>query len=291
MSRQQFSTSNSAIVHINKNLEKLTASKRKVAQYVLDNLEQSLFLSANQIAEAVAVDTATVVRTAKSLGYGGYPQFQEALRETFLKRFTPLNIMKESIRESETDMVSSIVEILDEDGENIRMLRNSIDPAQLQEFVAKIYRAPNTLIVAFDLAAGLGLYFEYLLQALRFPVIAATRGGGSLRNKLRRLRPGDLLIAISFRRGLREVVRALEFAHEHDIDSVAVTDSFASPLLRYSHSFFLTPINTSSFAGSFVAPLALINAVAFGCGQYDQQRTLAILENIEEEYQKGDRWY
>lgn len=283
-------SSPSEIVEIQEKIPGLTRAKKRVASYLLDNIENALFMSANQIAEAGGVDTATVVRTAQSLGYVGFPQLQHALRKEIFGRMTPLNIMKNNIPKGSS--IGEIArQIFVQDADNIRMLSNSFDDQKLTQLVRKIYAASRILIVGFDLAACLAMCLEYVLQALGFAAVAPIAGGGRLRNQLALLKPDSMVIAITFRRGLRESVEAVRYAKGKGVYTAAITDSFASPLVRFSDMFFLAPVNSLSFASSFVAPLSLINAIGAACAQHNRQRTLSVLREIEREYQEGDRWY
>ena len=53
----------------------------------------------------------------------------------------------------------------------------------------------------------------------------------------------------------------------------------------------LAPIGSPSFTGSYVAPMALINAITLACTHLQPKRALAILRHTEEDYRSGERWY
>ncbi len=53
----------------------------------------------------------------------------------------------------------------------------------------------------------------------------------------------------------------------------------------------LAPISSPSFTGSYVAPMALINAITLACTHLQPKRALAILRRTEEDYRSGERWY
>ena len=58
----------------------LSRSYRKVADFVLSNYYEVAFMTAAQLAEAVDVDTTTVVRFSQRLGYNGYPEMLHDVR-------------------------------------------------------------------------------------------------------------------------------------------------------------------------------------------------------------------
>ncbi|HBS74089.1 MAG TPA: MurR/RpiR family transcriptional regulator, partial [Microbacterium sp.] len=54
-------------------------SERRVAEAIAADIESAIDRSAQELAEAVGVGRATVIRTAQTLGYDGYPQLRVAL--------------------------------------------------------------------------------------------------------------------------------------------------------------------------------------------------------------------
>ena len=272
--------------HVYQQLDQLTDAKRKVASYILENREAILFMTVNQLSEASGVDPATVVRTAQALGYVGYPEFQDELRRAFLNRTTPLQIMQ-----SNAEAGDDLWDIIDQDIENLRMLRKNLDKDRLEQLVERLFHSPKIVVVGLDLASTLSFYLGYLLEILRLPAVTVTAGGGRLRNQLMSLEPGSLLIGLSFKRCLRETVNAVKTARERGAFTVCITDSFASPLTRFSDMCFLTPINSASWANSYAAPISLLNTLLVACTRHDKGRSLSILRDIDKEYQDGDRWY
>ena len=70
---------------IETHMDKLTKLQRKVADYVLSDPIQAAFMTVDQLAHAVDVSTATIVRFSLELGYSGYTEFQGELQE-YLKK-------------------------------------------------------------------------------------------------------------------------------------------------------------------------------------------------------------
>jgi DNA-binding MurR/RpiR family transcriptional regulator len=62
-------------------------------------------------------------------------------------------------------------------------------------------------------------------------------------------------------------------------------------LARECDEIFLASVETTSFAASYVAPVALLNSLLAAVGQYRRTQTLAIVKEIAEEQRKGFRWY
>lgn len=267
----------------------LGKQRQRVVKYVNDNLRTAVFLTINQLARQVGVDAATVVRTAQDLGFRGYGEFIESARELFLETSTPYEIARREIQQS-PGPEQAVLSSLHQEIENLQRLAAEINPEQLVCVARRIREANRVLVVGLDLASTLSEHLIYTLQSIGLNAQAATAGGGRLRNHLVSLGQGDLVIAITFRRGLRETVGAAQAAREAGAYTVALTDSELSPLVKFCHEYILAPTTSHSFTGSYVAPLAVINALVFALANCDPAFTLKALGKINKEYESGQRW-
>ena len=72
-------STNELQMRIEEKYRDLSKGQKRVAEYVLDNYDKAVFLTAARLGEVVGVSESTVVRFATQLGYKGYPEFQKAL--------------------------------------------------------------------------------------------------------------------------------------------------------------------------------------------------------------------
>jgi len=267
---------------------RLGRQRQRVAMYVNDNLQNAVFLTANQLARQVGVDAGTVVRTAQSLGYRGYGDFIENARRCFLETRTPYEIVQRSVQEL-ADPEQSVMAALHRERENLRELIEGVNAKQIVRLARRIRRARCTVIVGVDMASTLSLHLEFMLQMLGFNARAASSGGARLRNQLLTIKPGDLMIAITFRRGLRETVEAARTAREEGTYTVGITDSQLSPLVKVCDECVLAPV-ASQFFATYVAPLALLDALILALIKCDPSHSLKALGKMKKEYESGNRW-
>ena len=79
-------TTNELILRIEERYGKMSKGQRRLADYVRQNYDKAVFLTAAKLGETVGVSESTVVRFAIQLGYKGYPGFQKALEELVRNR-------------------------------------------------------------------------------------------------------------------------------------------------------------------------------------------------------------
>ena len=103
---------------------------------------------------------------------------------------------------------------------------------------------------------------------------------------------GDVMVAISFPRYSKRVIKAVEFAKRAGADVVALTDSGESPIAASAQQVLVAQSDMASYVDSLFAPLSLLNAiiVAVSRAREDEVRVrLEKLEHIWDEYDVYDK--
>ncbi len=268
----------------------LNERRRELLREILNNPEENYFLSSREMARRYNVDAATIVRTIQVLGYEKFADFAADLRRHFVTRITPYTIMKATAREKRSP-VDHVRKSLDRESENLQLLISTLDTNRVIELAKLIHRTRRIVVVGVDLAATLAWFLAYSLTALGFDSEAPTASTGNLQHKVDVLTSKDLVIGISFGRCLRDTVESVLRARERGVPTYGITDSDTTPIALNTDDYLLTTIASPSATGSYVAPLALINAILVACAHIEPQRSLAFLERTEEEYKTGRRWY
>lgn len=266
----------------------LNASRRRLLQEILDNAEENHFLSSRALAKRYAVDKATIVRSVQVLGYKKYAEFAADLRAHFVSRITPYTLMKSAAREkrSITDHVDHSLEM---ELHNLQALRSSLNAADVIDMARRLNRARRIVVVGVDFAAGLAYLLAYGLTSLGYNAEAPVASAGNLHQKISLLGPKDLLVAISFGRCLQATVDAVLHARQNQVPTFGITDSDKTPIARFSEVFWIASIANPSFHGSYVAPLAAMDALFVACAHLQPGRALAMLRR--KDLDSRSRWY
>jgi DNA-binding MurR/RpiR family transcriptional regulator len=268
----------------------LSPNRRRLLQATLENPDETFFLSSRALARRYRVDPATIVRTVQALGYERYNDFAADLREHFVSRLTPYRILKASTDEKRS-VTDHVRHSLERDLGNLNRLQSGLDSERVVGFARRIHQARRIIVVGSDLATSLASFFAYALLPLGFDAEAPVGSGGNLQHKVRLLSKQDLLVAISFGRCLRVTVEAAKLARSRRVPTVAITDSDTTPLAAECDEYFVASTTGATFAGSYVAPMALLNAIVLACAELAPSRALALLRQTEREYLAGPRWY
>lgn len=266
----------------------LNASRNRLLQEVLHNAEENHFLSSRALAKRYAVDKATIVRSIQVLGYKKYADFAADLRAHFVSRITPYTLMKSAAREKRS-IADHVEHSLEMEVHNLQSLRSSLDAVSVVDMAKRMNRARRILVVGVDFAAGLAYLLAYGLTSLGYNAEAPVASAGNVHQKISLLGPKDLLVAISFGRCLQATVDAVQHARQNQVPTFGITDSDKTPIARFCDFFWLASIANPSFHGSYVAPLAAMDALFVACAHAQPERALAMLRRKDQD--SRSRWY
>lgn len=128
----------------------LQPSERRVAETVALDIEASIERTAQEVADLAGVGRATVIRTAQSLGYEGYPQLRVALtREVALGTPAARN-------DGDDTMLGSLRGAIDRFAGRLGQTTSAMTEETLERFVQVLDEAPRLLIAANGLSSPLG---------------------------------------------------------------------------------------------------------------------------------------
>ena len=269
-------------------IERLSVKRQEIIRPILEHPKEYVLLSVRSMAQRLKTDPATVVRIVRGLGFASYRDFQHHLHELSLAFASPVDIMQTSAGTS--DMQTFVRNALAQNVKNLQGLKNSLDGARLAGLAKRFYSARRIVVFAGDIAGILAEYLEYQINVLGLPIFAAT-SAGSITHLSRAVSRRDLVIAVSFRRGLRQTIEGAQQARAHGAYCVGISDTYISLLARECHEVFLASAEATSFGISLAAPLALLDAIIAACGQHRRAFTLSVAREIAEEQRKGFRWY
>ena len=270
-------------------IEQLSTKRQEIIRPILEHPREYVLLSVRALAKRLRTDPATIVRIVHGLGFGSYRQFQHHLHELSLAFATSLDTMQQQTAAS--DGPESIARSsLFRDLKNLQGVKNSLDPQRFIPLAKRVYAARRIVVIGSDLAAVLADYLGYHLNLLGLPVFVAS-SAGRVTHTVRSLNDKDLVIGISFRRGIRQTVEGVQDARAKGAYCIGIADTYVSPLARHCQELFLASIDSVYFGASYTAPIALVNAMLTAIGEFRRSRTLQIVRKLDDEQRRGSRWF
>jgi DNA-binding MurR/RpiR family transcriptional regulator len=241
--------------HIRDHLDDLSANDRKLARQLLDHYADAPFETAESLAAKTGVSKAAVVRFAVRLGFGGYSELHQALRDEAVARLSA-----PAGDEATGDVVDVVAEQARADLAHARVM---VDRDAFAAAVALLVRGSGKIgIFGHRKSAALAEYAYYLLNPLLSNVWPIAAGEPGIADQLIDLEPGDRLIAFTFRRYARVTAQVISSFHDAGAPVVLVTDDPMAPAADLAtHLLVCAPAQPGEF--DTAAPgVVLIEALA-----------------------------
>ena len=272
-------------------LPTFSKGQKLISNYVLENYDKAAYMTASKLGKIVHVSESTVVRFAIELGYAGYPEFQHALQEIVRTRLTSFQRMEVTNNLiGDGDILSKV---LLGDAEKIKHTLDGIDRQAFEAAVDRIVVARNIYILGVRSSSSLAGFLAHGLRMIFDNVkFVQTTSGSEMFEEILSIREEDVMIAISFPRYSKRIIRAVNFANHAGADVIAITDSPASPIAPQASQLLIAKSDMASFVDSLVAPLSIINAIIVAVSrkkQEDLRVRLRQLEEIWDEYDVYDK--
>lgn len=202
------------------------------------DLAAAVECTAQELAARAGVGRASVIRTAQTLGYDGYPQMRVAMARELA--------LAPSREEPPDTAIGRLRGAVDQFGRNLPRLTAALTEELVEEFVAAMDEAPRVVVVATGLSAPLGLDLAMRLSSAGRPAeflpdpLAQQIAAGSLE-------PGSVCLVLSGS-GATSTGLDAAIAARHAGAKVLVMTSFArAPLVAHADVALVIPPATESF--------------------------------------------
>lgn len=267
---------------ISTRLAKMAPAERRVAEYLRNHQEEVVFASAEEIGAAAGVSDATVVRTAKTLGYAGMVELKFSMGQEMLSRTKPLQRLQSRIEEIGEDSAALWQQLFREAHDRLRETERQMSMADFDAALNLIEGARSVLCFGVGPSETNAQYFALLLGRRGKQARATGATGFRLADDLLALGEGDVVVMFSPARQFREHEVLLTRAAEVGARVILVTDSL-EPVLGDRVDVVLRAVySVSGFSGEILSSLVLTDALLLALAARDQARAAACADKLTE---------
>lgn len=207
---------------------RMSKSFAKLADFLLDSYVEASFMTASELAQALNLDAATVVRFSQHLGYKGFPQLQKEIRQRVKKDLL--------IRPSEVEVPGSVAQIVAvsmlEVVRDLEQTRISLDTEAIDRLVEKIGQARRIVVLADAPAQPAAYNLVYFLEQGGFNIYIARPGVADLARTIHTASQQDLLLAVDVTGQSPFIATALAEAQTRAIPTAAIVGTASLPSAR-----------------------------------------------------------
>lgn len=260
----------------------LSRSYRKVADYIMSNYYDVAFMTAAQLAYAVGVDTTTVVRFSQRLGYNGYPDLLQDVREQVKSEIYAAYEPKPLAPDDPAGVFKNRIE---QERQNLQQMLVQNPPDHLNA-VARLFESVERIVVVGEGYAETAA--EMIAQQFRHRGVQADYLPNDAVKKAATLMTLDsrvLVIGVSATAYGRDVARAMEFARARGAKTLGVIGSLASPVNRMSDLIIYAPTEAIGPLPSIVALVAALSVLVTIVAKESEESVDRHLDAFEAAYQ------
>ncbi|WP_409303390.1 MurR/RpiR family transcriptional regulator [Peribacillus sp. SCS-155] len=234
--------------------------EKKIANYILENPEQIIHCTINEVAEDLDVADATVFRFCKRIGFKGYQAMKIALASEIM---TPIQQIHEEIteRDSEKTVADKIFR------SNIRSLENTLQVLDANSINKAVSILLNAERIEFYGTGGSSMiamdaYHKFIRTGIKtfafvdshFQLMAASQ-----------LTSKDAAVVISHSGTNKDTIRILETANENGAKTIGITSFPKSPVSQKADVALITSAEETEYRSealaSRISQLSLIDAL------------------------------
>ena len=267
-------------------VESLNGAQRKLGRYLQNDSSALLVSNINDLAQAVGVSKATVVRFARTLGYAGFPELKRDVQKEMRRKLRAADRMKETFAELGGDE-NIFAKLIKRDAQLLQETLQAASFTDFQRAVEVILKARKVFLIGLNASTALAyiLYFR-LVRVKKDAHWIFLTGGTSLVEQLAFMDPADVLIAIDFLDVPREVQVALHHAKKIGAPILGITDFPGSPIAKAAGVCLYAKRGLHSSVNSLTPAFSLVNALAIAVGwakKSDSIKALTDLDKLLEE--------
>ena len=246
---------------IKTNYDSNKTSRRKIADYILNNTLDTAFLSLKDFSERVSTTEVTVLNYCKGLGFVGFYDFRKALQEFIMSNYSPRERIHAIIKDSQNP--SQHYERLS--SSELKCIKNSYnmnDSEKLTQALNLINQDTTIYIAAHGISSVCGNYFSYKFAAQGYIChMLDLNDPYSSIEKIQRSKT-KILVAITMKPYSIQTLTFSALAKKENIPVIAFTDSQNSPIIESANTTIFCDTKILEITNSPTSIIAMINQLA-----------------------------
>lgn len=235
----------------------MSKSFAKLADFLLDSYIEASFMTASELAHALNLDAATVVRFSQSLGYKGFPQLQREIRQK-VKGDLLIRPVEAEVTNSVPGVAANTLRELANDLEQTTITLNT---DALTNLVETIGQSKRIIVLADPPAQPAAYNLLYFLEQGGFNIFIARYGAIDLARTIHTATSQDLMLVMDVAGYSPYIDNALREAKEKGIPTAAIVAAASLPSARSANIVIAAQSRTSVASGTVVIS-ALIAVLA-----------------------------
>jgi DNA-binding MurR/RpiR family transcriptional regulator len=249
-----------------------------VVEFLLATGSRAGAMSAREVARELGTSDATVIRTARSLGFEGYRELRRFMagQSAEVPIEERLRISLDAVEDPDAELQANI----ERQRAALMGMAQRISEPEFRKANRTIEQASYVWWNGVGPSAFLAGYAAFLFRRLGKESGALTHAGFDGADELLNLKRGHVVIVLAYGRLHRHVRVLLERAMEVGADVIFVTDSVSLPAERQVSARLLSGRGPQEMFASHATTIVLIEALALSMAASDPAQARRSVDNL-----------
>jgi DNA-binding MurR/RpiR family transcriptional regulator len=278
--------SHPVINDISNRIDSLTPKAQTLGTYIMQNPSKAVFMTTKELAETCQISEATVVRFVSTLGYKGYSEFQEALKDFVNTGLSlPERAAIKGIKEPGADRLHrGILEELN----NLKYLYENINVETMNRFVDYLDESQTVYVVGSRLSYTFAYYLGWSLTKIRKGVHILKGSDSTSFDMLANAHSNSLVILAATTRYPNELIKLSKMIRRSNHTLLTMTDSSICPVIGFADLSLVIPSRSIPFIGNVSGMLAAIQYMVQELASRKGEDLAKYQKQLEQVYLEND---
>ena len=256
----------------------LPGNQRKIADYLIQHLQEAPFLSVVDLERRTGTSRATVVRFARSLGFAGFLDLRSRLLGSLQTQLRPDAEFPIPAGRGTDDTLTLVAQ---QDVRNINLTINQLERDSFTDIAGKILNAGRVYTAGLGISSLMAQILAYSLNQVAVRALPFVHDYETFMEQLAFVTRHDLLIVFSFPPYSRETIDLARAAAARKIPVIALSDRVTSPVSFPGTKVLAIRSRNMLFTNSFSAISVVINALVTEVALRNRVKALRLQRQVE----------
>jgi len=278
--------SSSVLNQIMDNLTKMSPKSQVLGNYLVQNASNAVFMTIKELAKASEVSEASVVRFVTGLGFKGYLEFQQALKEVVN---TGMSLPERADLSGKNEpAIDRLHRVLLEEMSSIKYLYEIIDMEKISRLTEMISESDTVYVTGSRVSYTFSYYLGWSLTKLMKGVHILKGSDSTAIDMMLTAPDNSLVILFATTRYPNELIRLSRLVKRLNHRLIVFTDSNISPVIQFADLSLVVPSKSIPFIGNISNMMCMIQYVIHELAARNDKEMHEHQEQMEQVYLEND---
>lgn len=223
------------------NKKSLTTKQQYLCDYIFENMNDIVFLSANQLAKKAGIGKATFFRFLKDTDFDSYFEFKENIHEYINNNISSNYWQTHALIKNKSDNNDFLYSSVKEATTLLTDMMTTGLNSSFEKAIDLILNSEEVAILGCRTSKQLAIYFENILLPLGKRIDQLSVNEQMIFDKISLLTPKTTLFLIAGAPYTSIIVQAVELASKNNIPIIFLSNNISSSIAAMSDVILLTP--------------------------------------------------